>query len=333
MNHDRTRLHRRNEDASFDLAFIDMTSSIMKRLTGVFPMEKEAEVRHFKRDFLWLCVLSVVFAPALLRAEDSAVSIRLWGGMTYLLAQDVNDGNKGRNDLIISAAALSGWSASGNTNPIRTGNEFGGDLIIPFTPRIGIGFGAGYVQGTKGSDIAFSKGSSGLTMTSTPDIAAIPLRAGLFLNLPLGEKACFTANAGAAYYLSKYSYEWKMEGAGYWDDVDRIAYEVSANGLGFHGGIGLEFDLAANLVLFIEGQGRHAKIGGFSGTIEKHYKEGWTYSGEGNLYAYDLKYGASTLKQLDVREAEPSGSSVSNVREANVDFSGLYAVAGIKIRF
>ncbi len=298
-------------------------------------MEKEAKVRHYKRGFSWLCVLSVVFAPALLRADDSPVSIRLWGGMNYLLAKDVNDGNEGRNGLISSDAGISGWSASGETNPVRMGYEFGGDLIINLTPRIGLGFGAGYLQGTKGSEIAFNKGTSNLVMTSKPNIRAIPLRAGLFLNLPLGERAYLDFNVGAGYYLSKYSYEWKIEGAGYWEDVDKITHKVSANGLGFHGGIGLEFDLAANLAFFIEGQARYAKIGGFEGTVEKHYgyHEDWTYRGEGKLYYYDLKYGANNFKQLDVRTTQPSGPYVSNVREADVDFSGVYAVAGVKIKF
>jgi hypothetical protein len=277
--------------------------------------------------------MSILFAPALIRAEGSRVGIRLWGGLNYLLARDVNDGNNGRNDLIRSAAEFSGWSVSGETNPIRMGYDFGGDLIINLTARIGLGIGAGYLQGTKESEIAFTKGTYNLTMTSKPDIWAIPLRAGLFLNLPMGERAYFNLNIGAGYYISKYSYTWKIEGIGYWDDIDKINYKVSASGFGYHGGIGLEFDVAPNLAFFVEGQARYAKIGGFEGTVEKHYKEDWTYSGEGKLYYYDLKYGADTFKQLDVRATPPSGSYVSNAREATVDFSGLYAVAGIKIKF
>lgn len=286
-----------------------------------------------KGGVLWLCLMSILFAPVLIGAEGSRVGIRLWGGMNYLLAKDVNDGNKGRSDLLRSAADFSGWSISGETNPIRMGYDFGGDLIINLTRGIGLGFGGGYLQGTKESDIAFTKGTYNLTMTSKPDIRAVPLRAGLFLNLPMSERAYFNLNVGAGYYISKYSYVWKIEGTGYWNDVDKITYKVSASGFGFHGGIGLEFDVASNLAFFVEGQARYAKIGGFEGTVEKHYKEDWTYSGEGKLYYYDLKYGANYFKQLDVRTTPPSGSYVSNVREATVDFSGLYAVAGIKIKF
>ncbi len=60
---------------------------------------------------LWL--VSILFPPALPKAVGSLVSLRFSGGPNHLLAQDVNDGNKGRNDLINSAAGLSGWAASG----------------------------------------------------------------------------------------------------------------------------------------------------------------------------------------------------------------------------
>jgi opacity protein-like surface antigen len=305
----------------------------MKKFERELSANKEAKMRYLKSAFLWLCLMSILFAPILLRAEGSRVCLRLWGGMNYLLAKDVNDGNRGRNDLISSAAEFSGWSVLGETNPIRMGYDFGGDLIINLTPGIGLGFGAGYIQGTKESQIAYAKGTYNLTMTSKPDIRAIPLRAGLFLNLPMGERVRLNFNVGAGYYISKYSYDWKIEGTGYWDDIDKITYKVSVNGIGFHGGVGLEFDLTSNLAFFIEGQARYAKIGSFEGTVEKHYKEDWTYSGEGNLYCYDLKYGDNNFKQLDVRSTQPSGPYVTNVREANVDFSGVYGVAGIKIKF
>ena len=287
----------------------------------------------FHKGFPRLFILFVVLAVALPRLDGSPLSIRLWGGMNYLLAKDVNDGNKGRNGAISYNARITGYVASGQTKPIQIGNEFGGDLIIYFTPRIGLGFGAGYVRGREDSEITFSRGTYLLTMTSKPDMTAIPLRAGLFLNLPLGGRAYFNLNLGAGYYLSKYSYEWEIKGAGYWDDVVKITHKVSANGFGFHGGLGFELELAANLALFIEGYGRSAKIGHFSGTVEKYYWEGWTYSGEGKLYASDSRWGPDIFTQLDVRETAPSGPYVSNVREATVDFSGVYAIAGIRIKF
>jgi len=307
----------------------------VKEFAGAFPADKEVKMKRFiKSVFLWLFLLSVLFAPVLLKAEGSPASLRLWGGMNYLLAKDVNDGNKGQNDYLIGFAEYFGWSASGETNAIRMGYDFGGDLIVNLTPRIGLGFGAGYIQGSKESEILFTQGSDKITMTSKPNIRAIPLRAGLFLNLPMGERARLNLNGGAGYYISKYSYEWKNEGTSFGSTVfNKITQEATANGIGFHGGLGLEFDLASNLAFFIEGQARYAKISGFEGTAKEEFVDG-SEEEEGKLYYYELKSDTDYLfKQVFVRETKPSDPEIINVREADVDFSGFYVVAGIRIKF
>jgi len=274
--------------------------------------------------------MSILSAPVFLKGEDSPASLRLWGGVNYLLAKDINDGNTGWNDYVKAFAEVFGWSALGETKPIRMGYDFGGDLIVNLTPRIGLGFGAGYLQGAKESIITFTQGTDKMTMTSKPNIRAVPLRAGLFLNLPMGERARLNLNGGAGYYISKYSHEWKNEGTSSGSTVyNKITQEATASGIGFHGGFGLEFDLASNLAFFIEGQARYAKIGGFEGT----YKED-SEQEEGKLYYFELMFDTDYhFKQVFVRETEPSDSEVINVREARVDFSGFCAVAGLKIKF
>ncbi len=291
-------------------------------------------MRQLKIAVLWLCVLSALISPAFLKAEGSAVSIKLWGGMNYLLAKDVNDGNQGQNEYNKMFAEYFGWSASGETSPLRLGYDFGGDLIVNLTSQIGIGFGAGYIQGTKASEYIFTKGSDKITMSSEPNIRAIPLRAGLFLNLPFGERARLTLSGGAGYYISRYNYEWKYEGTISGSAVfNKLTQEATASGIGFHGGLGLEFDLASNLAFFIEGQARYAKISGFEGSAREDFEDGFEEQ-EGKLYYYELKFDPDYFfKQVFVRETEPSGSEVINVREAAVDFSGFCAVAGIRIRF
>jgi hypothetical protein len=306
----------------------------VKELMRLFRADKEVKMRHFKSAVLWLCFASFLFSPVLLKAEGSPASIRLWGGLNYLLAKDVNDGNEGQNDYITAFAEVFGWSASGETSPIRMGYDFGGDLIVNLTPRVGLGFGAGYIQGTKESVITFTQGTDTITMTSKPNIRAIPLRASLFLNLPMGERAYFNLNVGAGYYISKYSYEWKDEGTSFGSTVyNKITQEATANGLGFHGGIGFEFDLTSNLAFFIEGQARYAKISGFEGTAKEEFVDG-SEQEEGKLYYYELQFDTDyNFKQVFIRQTKPSDPEIINVREANVDFSGVCAVAGIKIKF
>lgn len=278
---------------------------------------------------LFVCLLLLLLLPGLSKAEKFA--IKLSGGMNYLLVGDVNEGVKGVIDsLRDSATFVPGTSTEGEAKPIHLGFDFEGYVIINLTPRVGIGFGAGYIQGAKISELTvrFPEGPEA-SFTFKPKISTIPIRLGVFYTLPVSEMVNVVFNAGAGLYLANYSYNFRPEGA--WSG-NTINQKASAKGFGFHGGVGLEFNLAPKIAFVLEGQGRYAKIGGFEGTA-KYAGSSLPYTEEGALYYWEQMTIFRKYPRVLVQENKPSGPLYSNVRDAKVDFSGFTFLAGIKINF
>ena len=259
--------------------------------------------------------------------------LRLFGGMNYLAPGDVNEAiEEGLSSAYTDMAKLAGISVEGETKPINLGYDFGGDIIVNFTPRVGIGIGAGYIKGKKTSEIGFSNGGE-LTLTNKPEMSAVPIRLGVFYTLPMNEMINVSFNAGGGLYLAKYSYNFRLEEetGGEWTEYND---EASANGIGFHGGIGLEFNFSPNIAFVLEGRGRYAKIGGFEGTNKFEDSGGYSREEEGTLYYWKesmAPLGKYTF--LFCQKDEPSYATASDVREGKVDFSGFTLSAGIKIKF
>jgi hypothetical protein len=256
------------------------------------------------------------------------VELRLFGGMNYLSAGDVNEGVEGWIDLVYDDE-LFNYFVEGEAKPIHIGFELGGDIIIYFTPSIGLGLGAGYLQGARTSELTFYNTYEGI-FTNEPKISTIPIRLELFFATPLSSEVNFILHAGPGYYLSKYSCNGHYEENGYEEDLDQ---EATASGLGFQGGIGFEFNFSPSVALILEGQGRYAKIGGFEGTRAHSDVFGWSYEEEGTLYYYKRDLMGKEYILTWIHEDEPSGPNYSNVRDAKVDFSGFVIVVGLSFKF
>jgi opacity protein-like surface antigen len=276
---------------------------------------------------LFVCLLLLLPLPGLSKAEKFAV--KLSGGMNYLLVGDVNKGVKGVIDnLRDSATVVPGTSVAGEAKPIHLGFDFEGYVIINLTSLVGIGFGAGYIQGAKISELTvrFPEGPE-TSFTTKPKISAVPIRLGVFYTLPMNEMINVVFNVGAGLYLAKYSYYFLSEGAWIGNTINQKA---SAKGFGFHGGIGFEFNLAPNIAFVLEGQGRYAKIGGLEGTAE-YAGSSLPYTEKGALYYWEQTSSLGKYPRVLVQENEPSGPLYSNVKGAKVDFSGFAFSVGIKI--
>lgn len=249
--------------------------------------------------------------------------------MNYQLAGDVNEGVKGVIDYLRDLSILYGYSVEGEAKPIHLSFDFEGDIIINLTPQISIGFGTGYIQGAKTSEITVRVPIEieARIYTYKPKISAVPIKLGVFYILPMSELTNVVINAGIGFYITKYSYDYLPGGPG-----NKIAQTASAKGFGFHGGVGFEFNLSPNIALVLEGQGRYAKIGGFEGTI-RYSGSVLPFEEEGSLYYWEQMTILGKYPKVLVREDKPSGPIYTNVRKAKVDFSGFTFYAGIKINF
>jgi hypothetical protein len=279
--------------------------------------------------FLTFILLAILF-PGSAYGSNISFSLKLYGGLNYISGGDLNEGLKGTNDYYAKYFWYFGLTKSGGDyNPVHLGMNFGGDFIIQLTPAIGIGFGAGYLQGTSESSITFTPVAA--AEKTTAKVSAVPLRLGMYFTLPAGAIVNVNFQVGLGYYLAKVSYDFRSSAPGSWE---QSSVKADASGLGFHGGLGLEFRLSPAISFFLEGLGRYARINGFEGSGEKTDSTGSHALDNGKLYYY-MTHSATLgdFSAIFVHGAEPSGSSVSSVREAEIDFSGFSAFAGLIIHF
>lgn len=293
-------------------------------------------IKKLKASVLSALILLAAVLVAPPTAGAQGLALKLFGGYNYMNGGDVKDGQKGILDFYTEFFPLYGYTAHQEYKPLRDAWDVGGDLIFYFTPNIGIGLGAGYIQSFTGaSTLAMTRPATPTTdFTSTPKVSAIPIRASLYIAFPLGTGASLTLHGGAAYYLAKMQYVLRAVTGSDWEQLE---FKADGKGIGFHGGIGLEVDLSSNLSFIVEGTARLANIGGFSGTntgTGSFGGGGYSVSESGTLYFYKYNHGVlGIFSDIDISDTVPSGPAYSDVREARVDFSGFSARTGILLRF
>ncbi len=264
------------------------------------------------------------------QAEGMKLGVRLAAGINYLSVGDINKSLKGQNDYWNNFSKAYGLTLSGEFEKIQFGLDAQADLMIYLTPRFGISLGAGYILGKKNTgEVTMTSPSRNISETDENQISAIPVLVGLFYNLPISSRSRIFIQAGGGYYLAKYSQSGEFDETGSYNLSEDWTKNATSHSLGFHGGLGLEFDLARNVAFVIEGYGRYARISEFKG--DWNYKNSFGYSeiGHGSLYYWEW----CELPTVDMAEELPSSSDIKNGREARIDFSGFAVRAGIKIVF
>jgi Outer membrane protein beta-barrel domain len=264
----------------------------------------------------------------------SKFSLKLYGGYNHMLAADVNDGSRYFFDLVDYYVAEGGGTATGGYKPLHGGYDFGGDLIYQITPTLGIGVGAGYMRSTANSLLTYTEDIMSVDITADAMLSAIPLRLGLFLDVPMGGKLNLTANAGAAYYAGlKFDATQGLSfGPDDWMSQNVVGTERSGADIGFHGSLGFEYKFSPKMGFFVEAAGRYAKLKNFktvTGTTEASDETPDTTVGV--LYIVSETIGTQEISMFGVSDTPPIG--IEGVREPKFDLSGFSLQAGIRIRF
>ncbi len=264
----------------------------------------------------------------------SKLSLKLYGGYSHVLAADVNDGSAFYFDLIEAYAAEGIGSYTGGYKPLHGGYNFGADLIYQISPALGIGLGVGYMRSSSDSLATWTDGIDSVDITGGGTLTAMPIRLGLFLTVPMGQKLDLIANAGAAYYLGlKLDATQGLEFAP--DDWMRMTLEASQRSgadIGFHGSLGFEYKLSPKLGFFVEAVGRYAKFKNFDlVTGISEYSGAGSDTTEGRLYIEDESFGDYDISSFVL--VEEGDTPDPDWREPKIDLSGFSLQAGFRIRF
>jgi hypothetical protein len=264
----------------------------------------------------------------------SKFSLKLYGGYSHIMATDINDGSAFYFDLIEAYAAEGFGTFTGGYKPVHGGYNFGADLIYQITPALGIGLGVGYMRNASDSLATWSEGEESVDILGDATITAMPIRLGLFLTVPLGDKFNLTADAGAAYYLglklnASQGLEWAADD---WMRMTLEASERSGLDIGFHGALGFEYRISPKLGFFVEAVGRYAKFKNFEMvTGLSEYSDGSSDTTEGRLYIGDETLGDYEVSMFTI--VEEGDIPDPDWREPKIDLTGFSLQAGFRIRF
>ena len=258
------------------------------------------------------------------------VGLRFQGGLGYLGCGDVNSGLAGLLDVWTYGLFPPGAIRTGEYKPVHAGFNGGADVLLYFQPRWGLILGAEYLQSSRTSEVKFNIGSDNTYFTFAPRVSAIPLKLGLFADLPLGEKLNLFLQGGAGYYLGRFHYELSFASVDNWRS---IVADTEAKNIGCHGGAALELKLSKKLFLFVEALGRYARLSGFSGTAIATSPDEPAITNRVIIYFAHVNMPEGRFHFLYPTSTFPDDPSYSEVREAVVDFSGFSARAGLRIRF
>ncbi len=276
---------------------------------------------------LGLTILAALAVALPASAEEaSRFSLRLSGGGAYTMGGDINAGQEGYMQYWGTLASVIGYDVQGEFKNARLGPSFAADFVFQLTRWLGIGVGAEYVSASHQSLYTLTAPGYSYDMTSTPHFSAIPIKLGLFLTAYESTGFRCVLHAGVGYYIGRAGSEWMLSGSG---GAQSETTELTANGLGFHGGMAFEVRLSSSLGLLLELAGRYARFTGWKGSTTYAYSEG-SNSVEGKAYYFEVDNGYYLYPVVFVSDQTPDG--VTGLRDARVDFSGGSVRLGIIIR-
>ncbi len=276
-----------------------------------------------KKALVVFCILAFFALLAQSPAQaQTTFGFKVTGGMAYVGGGDMNKGAQGWSDAWHAIFTGVGASAAGGYSPVHLGMDLGGEFLVQFNPSLALGLGAGYLQASKSSSMTLTAGSSSAEDTWAPKISAIPITATLYYYLPSAGGIKFFLDAGVGYYLGKYQDSWQVVFLG----TVQESYDMTANGIGFHGGLGLEVPLSPMISLLVEARGRYAELGGFNGTFKSGTS---TTTGDAWIEPTDA-LGFGTFPLLTVNSSTPS---TAGAYKAKLGFSGFSAVLGFLFHF
>jgi hypothetical protein len=261
------------------------------------------------------------------------ITLKIEGGWNTFSGNDVKRGIMGMYDNGVDYITSTGVTIAENARDAgRGGLEVGGDLIYCLTPRLGIGVGMAGVSARNESFLLYSMAPlNASNFRSSPWVKVSSLRAGVFYSYPFAGFLAISVRGGPAYYSAKYSSAVSSNTGFVRDGLIHMSYDqqATAKKWGFEGGLGFEFTPNPFVAIFLDVQGRTAKIGGLEGNETATFYQDDQYrrsDSSGPVYIIET----ASNPQLDIIPS--SGTVPGGARRATLDFSGVSFLAGLKFR-
>ncbi len=267
------------------------------------------------------------------------ITLKVEGGWNIFGGGDIRTGVAGMYDSGVDSITIPFVAILSNEKKSnRGGLEVSGDLIYSISPRLGIGIGMARTSAWQESHLLYEIVTSiPEDFRAKPQIKMTTLRAGLFYSWPFAGILALSVRGGPALYSADYTYSVGCSHVFLRNDLSHKSYsqEASARQIGFEGGLGLELTPNPYVAIFVEIQGRYARIHDFEGDEAATYFQDGQYREDGQLLKSSSSgpvyfVDSAPHPTLDII---PSGENIpGNARKATLDFSGVTFLAGLKFR-
>jgi|GEM_PF-2394188 hypothetical protein len=281
-------------------------------------------------------ILTVIFYPLSLYSSEGVlkkVGIKFSGGIVNLNGGDINTLSNFWNKY------FSGYEkygkVEGNIKELHYGGEGEFEISYSLKRNFDIGFSGGVLRAQNSSLVKayHGLGTEDYTIGEfKPSISVIPVKFSANYQIPIFSKSSLYLKGGIGYYFAKMDFRRKTEHfMGRYPSGGQRNDRAKDREIGFHGGIGLAYNIKKKIDFVIEVEGRTVK---FDNLSSKHTWENWSegshwkYQIEGILYYVDFKpYGLAWEDILPEKY-----SKLFNGRKAILDLSGFSIKGGIKIK-
>jgi len=261
----------------------------------------------------------------------SGFSLKLSGGLNYLMGGDYNDIVQGQNGSYHSSAML---SVSSDLKKLNLGWNASAEAIMNFTDNLGVGLGVGYISASNESTLSASAGVLTLDATNRPTISAVPITLNVHYFLPIGPTMNVHFFAGPGVYFGSVKFENEVSIPLLATDYTSSIKPDSSTAFGAQGGLGLEIGLSSSIFLVFDIQGRVVSFTNLKGP--------WTItgtvlsipinlSGAGTLWYQESLSSGTYYAGWVIKATQPAGTGLRNVHAASFSLSGVSAQLGFRI--
>lgn len=266
-------------------------------------------------------------------------SFKVTGGYGTILTGDFNKVISSFYTQLLNLAGAFLSSKEGEFEKIPMGIDYEGEFILNLTKNIGIGIGVGYIQRSIASEARLKLGSLFGNYKLEPKGTAISAKLSAYYLYPVGTRINIFVNGGIDYYFERITYYSKVE-INSSELIFYKKYEGSAkdNGIGYHGGIGFEYNVAKNIGIYIEGAGRYVKLRDWHGDYTLTYSKEIINKTSGTFWYYE-ELDESTgeyYSNFTISKEKPTFKSKEqnyrNIRKAEITLSGFSIKIGIRIK-
>jgi hypothetical protein len=276
-----------------------------------------------------LLILAIIFSSA---PASAAISIKLRGGLTFLLQNDYNRGMKGLYDYY----GDSQQGMAGQYKLFSFGQDYSGEIIISPWRNMGIGFGSGFLQAGVLNNVSYRDLTYTIRESYEPRLRVIPLTLNIHAFFPLSRRLWIDIYGGAGYYLAKFNQKSGRE-ADFFSYSETRTFDAETNTVGLQGGLGLELRLGSHFGFCAEIDGRYAEfsnvLGNWSERIAWFLGEADGQGGDAPFWFYEKNVSGTTYPQVAFSGTRPADPSFGNIRKGTLSLSGISASAGAKITF